>query len=769
MDNKLILEKQILLDKREKILEEIKSKKINQTIIGQKLKMLTKEAKGSYSEDKETTEKIYNLLNNDIEEYNQALKNPYFGRVDFKEKLYDKETIYIGKKGISSHKDGEEIIVDWRAPVADLYYSGTGGEAFYKAPSGIIEGDLTLKRKFLFNEEELLDIFDDKINELIINEEEGVELVDEFLKINLEESRGNKLKEVVATIQKEQNDIIRWPKALPLIVQGTAGTGKTTIALHRLAYLLYRYNGSVKGKDILVLAPNKLFLDYISEILPDLGVDEVHQTTYSEYLIKKLRLKGKLYNKDKKLQDIIEESDEKKKKDIMNIAKIKGTLSFKKVIDRYISILESSSLEVETIKIKGYTLFGKREIMRLYLKDLTSYPINKRKDEIKRYLNLKLKERITSLIINIDTEWDPIIKGIKDEDIEKEEKREKLVKAYDERDSIKDYIKTNAKREINDYFRRWRGINAKDIYLNLYMDEGIFELVTDNLINKELINQLKEITVENINNGIIDEDDLSALMYINILLEGIPEKEKFKHIVVDEAQDYSPFQIAIIKELVVGESITLVGDLAQGIYSYKGIVKWSEIIEEVFKGNSTYLQLTQSYRSTVEIIELANSALKSQMLEVKPATPVLRHGQVPKVIKFDEKKELIGSINNIIDYTLNKGKTSIAIITKSLKEGKELEKVLRNKTKYKFKVMQGNENSMDSQYIIIPSYLTKGLEYDTTIIYNPTNDKYNKTALDTKLLYVSLTRALHDEFILLKDEINNMTKQLELKDSNYYL
>ena len=259
MNENLALEKEILEQKRKDILKEVEQKKKYQEEIEQKLRVVTKEAKGSYSQEKENTEKIYNLLKKEIENYEEAIKNPYFGRVDFDEKFGNQEKIYIGKKGITSTYDGEEIVVDWRAPIADLYYSGTGGEAYYRAPMGVIEGDLNLKRKFLYKYENIDRIFDEATNEIIINSEEGSGLVDEFLKINLEESRGKKLKEVVATIQKEQNDIIRWPKNLPIIVQGSAGSGKTTVALHRLAYLLYRYRESMDGKDILVLAPNKLY------------------------------------------------------------------------------------------------------------------------------------------------------------------------------------------------------------------------------------------------------------------------------------------------------------------------------------------------------------------------------------------------------------------------------------------------------------------------------------------------------------------------------
>jgi len=758
MSELLELEKRILKEKKTKIIKELEEKKKTEDTALNKLKALTKEAKGAYSEEKETTEKIYSVLRKEIENYEEALNSPYFGRVDFREYRGQEESIYIGKQGVSSSIDGEEIIVDWRAPVSDLYYSGTGGYAYYKAPSGIIEGNLSLKRKFLFEENDIKEIFDEGINELIINQEEGNDLVDEFLKINLEESRGKKLKEVVATIQKEQNDIIRWPKNLPIIVQGSAGSGKTTIALHRLAYLLYRYSDTIQGKDILVLAPNKLFLDYISEILPNLGVDEVTQTTFQELVIKRLRLKGKLKTKDDKLKEIIELKDNETKKLITNSSKVKGTLIFKTFIDRYIALLESNSLDIKDIEIRGYVLFTRKEIMRLYLKDLKAYPINKRKDEIKRYLNLKIKEKVESLLIHIDRKWDIEIKNVKTELEDGEERRKRLREVYGERDEIKEYIRLNSKKKMTEYFKNWRGITSNDIYLNLFKDDEMFEIATANKIPDELADFMKKEAIENAENGIIDEDDLALLLYINILLEGVEEKEKFKHIVVDEVQDYNPLQIYLINKLTKSNSLTLVGDLAQGIYYYKGIKTWEDITEGVFEGKATYIQLTQSYRSTVEIIDFANGALEAQDLGLKSAKPVLRHGEVPKVIKCIDRKESIIEVNNIINEIKSKGKSSIAIITKSLEEGRELEKLIKKLGEHKVSLIKGTEKNSNGEIMIIPSYLTKGLEFDGTIIYNPSIENYGDNILDKRLLYVALTRALHYEYIIAIDEVTNMIK-----------
>lgn len=758
MENRpLIEERKILKEKRELINEELKRKEEYVEGVSNKYISLSKELKGKYNMEKDATGKALNLAKKDIAKYEEAYNVPYFGRVDFREKKsIIVEKIYIGKHGISDSENGDEVVVDWRAPVADLYYSGTGGEASYKAPAGIIDGELSIKRKFLFDDKfELERVFDEGINELMINGEEGQGLVDEFLKINLEESRGKKLKEVVATIQKEQNDIIRWPRNLPIIVQGSAGSGKTTIALHRLAYLIYRYKESMSGQDILVLAPNKLFLDYISDILPNLGAHEVTQSTFEELVKKKAKLKGKIYNKDEKLKRLLE-SNEEEKKLIVNSAKIRGSLVFKTMIDRYLTLIESKAFDIEDIKIEGEVLFTSKEILRLYLKDLKAYPINKRKDEIKRYLNLKLKEKAEILVLNFDRKWEENIKAIKKEVEDVEERRKLLVASYDERDRIKNNIKKNAKACLNNYFKAWRGIDSSQVYENFMLDEELFKLATDNRIPEVLENFMREEFLKRKEAGLVDEDDLAALLYIRVLLEGIDEEEKFKHIVVDEAQDYSPFQIYLVNELAKGNSLTLVGDIAQGIYYYKGLKNWEVVTEDLFKGNATYISLSQSYRSTVEIIDFAKKALKAQNLGLKDAKPVLRHGKEPEIIKCKDDKEIGNEVDKIIDLVKAEGKNMVAVITKDSDEAEKVEKILKKNSQNKFQRIKGKEKETGEDFIIIPSYLTKGLEFDCSIIYNPSKENYKNDILNQRLLYVALTRALHSEYVLERDTLTEL-------------
>ncbi|MTK13087.1 MAG: AAA family ATPase, partial [Clostridiaceae bacterium] len=341
----------------------------------EKVAALKKQTGGRYSYELSVTVKLYEMTKKRLKSYKEVKGQPYFARIDFREYRRDRESFYIGKIGLIDEKIGDEVVIDWRSPVADLYYSGTQGDTYYEAPLGIINGKLTLKRKFVIKDGVLIDAFDEGINQIILksgtDESEESSLVDEFLRINLEASVNHKLKDIVATIQKEQNDIIRAEKNKPLVVQGSAGSGKTTVALHRLAYLLYKYQNRLSGEDILVIAPNKLFLDYISEVLPNLGVDKVRQKTFDEMALEFLNLDDRVITKDKKLAAVIEEKDINKVKFITNSSKIKNSIIFKAMMDRYVRYLEISGLNDEDIKVFDYILFDKKEIKKLFIENLS--------------------------------------------------------------------------------------------------------------------------------------------------------------------------------------------------------------------------------------------------------------------------------------------------------------------------------------------------------------------------------------------------------------
>lgn len=721
-----------------------------------KVATLKKSSRGTFSTELILAQNIQDFANKDLHKYNESKDNPYFARIDFKEKIRDVESFYIGKFGLIDEVKNEEVVIDWRAPLANLYYSGTFGAASYTAPMGEIQGELLLKRKFQVKDGKIVNIFDEGINELIVPvSEDGEELVDEFLKINLEENMSKKLKDVVNTIQREQNEIIRAYKNKPIIIQGSAGSGKTTVALHRLAYLVYTYGDEMNNRNILVVAPNQLFLDYISDILPNLGVSNVKQSTFEELCSTILNIKYKIITKDKKLAHIMECKDEEEIKYITASSKIKGTMTYKTIMDRFIKYLERKSSEVEDILVDEYILFSAKEIKRLYIKDLENLPINKRKDEINKYFKGKLKNRIEEIKEKIENVYFFKVKDIKNrKDISEEDKRKEIIKTYDERDELIAGLKTKGSKALKEFFGNWKKISVVDSYINLYNDEEAFSSVTDSCLPKKLVDYMRDEINKNIATKNIDCDDLTALTYLQLKLEGVVG-ENYIHTVIDEAQDYSLMQFNVLKEISKNNSMTIVGDLGQGIYNYKGINSWESLIEKVFSEDATYITLSQSYRSTVEIIEFANRVLEKQELNIKPALPILRHGDEPRVINAREDEE-IRVIDSLLEEIYSKNKKTVAIICKTYTECKELHKRLKKESKYKWELIEESQSKLDIDNLIIPSYMTKGLEFDATIVYNCGEDMYRNEVLDKKLLYVALTRALHLQYVMYKESLSSL-------------
>lgn len=760
-NNELIFEKEKLHETKKWLLEEIPKLEDKNENIKNRIASLTKGGVMANHNDLQANNIRQDAVLKNIQNYTEAIDKPYFARIDFREYMKEKESFYIGKFSIGDWETGDQKVIDWREPLADLYYSGTQGWTEYRAPIGIIEGELSLKRKFRYKENDIEDIFDEGINDIIIRNS-GIEdenaLIDEFLKITLEESTGSKLKDVVATIQKEQNDIIRAPKTQPIIVQGSAGSGKTTVALHRLAYLIYRYNKTLNPEDILVIAPNKVFLDYISDVLPSLGAMEVKQKTFEEIAVEALKLKGKVINKDKKLAQVLEMNDEEEKKLITSSSKVKNSLAFKTMLDRYIKLIQIEQAKIDSIIVKDEELVDGKEIRRLFLKDLMHLPVNKRKDEIKRYITLRLKDRIENAIEKLEMKYDGEIFKIKREMVDNEERRKIIIKTYDERDKKKELLKKNSKKAVEEYFKAWKSLDSKTIYSRFFEDEAMFSIATDDRIPEELYKYMKEKLRNDIESKVVDSDDLAPMLYLKFKLEEVPENYKFSHLVVDEAQDYGFIQMEILKYMAKGESLTIVGDIGQGIYYYKGIDTWSKVIELVFNNNAVYTPLTQSYRSTVEIINFANKVLAKQENSLKPAMPVLRHGMEPEIHEFKNNSEFTTELDKIVDNIKNNGKQSTAVICRTQKECKTIYNYMKKNSKHTWNLIKDNDSIISMENIIIPSYMTKGLEFDASIVYNCNDINYGDNNLDKKLLYVVLTRALHYEYIFFNGICSELVK-----------
>lgn len=754
-----LYEKEVLEETKNFIHEEIEKISLNDNKLKEKVMELKKQSRGRYSEELDTYNKLYEITHETLKNYTNSYQNPYFARIDFREARREKEIYYIGKVGIENSTEGEEKVIDWRAPIADLYYSGTYGDCYYVAPIGIINGKLELKRKLLLRDGQLKDAFDEGINEIIIkNKQDGQSLIDEFLKVNLEESVAGKLKEVVATIQKEQNDIIRAEKNSAIFIQGSAGSGKTTVALHRLAFLLYKYSQNLKPSEVLVLAPNKLFLDYIGDVLPELGVTGIVQRTFEEIAKEILGVKCKIYTKEQKLSHILESNDDIKY--VINASKVKNSMTFKEIMDRYITLITNLDAGVESITVDDYVLFDRKEIRRLFLKDMSSFSINKRKKEIKRYLGNKLQAKINEVKDRIDFTYEYSISKIKKTLEDSKERREQLVLIYEERDIKKRELGKKAEKAFTDFFEAWIVEDTSRLYYKAFKDEELFNIISSGVIPSKLKDyMLKEILL-NEENNIIDEDDLIPMLYLKLKIEDVPKSFDFSHIVIDEAQDYSLFCFEVIKLLCSKGSYTIVGDVSQGIYNYRGIESLEGVLKEVFSGKGRYIPLTLSYRSTVEIINFANVVLRKQLNYIEPAKPVLRHGEKPHIEKYESSSDFSKKVDIICEKMRKEGRNSIAIIGKTYEECRKLKEQLKKQSSNSWDLIKDKEKVLKAQNVIVPSYMTKGLEFDCTILYDVSSKVYEDNEGDKKLLYVALTRALHNEFIFYKEEPSKLIYEL---------
>lgn len=608
---------------------------------------------------------------------------PYFARIDFKNDK-DTDVCYIGKVGVTNF-DKQIITVDWRAPIASLYYDSNIGKASYLAPEGEISGNLLTKRQYEIEKGELINFSDvDTVSN------------DELLKPYLGVSADKRLKNIVATIQSEQNKIIRWDMKDNLIVQGVAGSGKTTVALHRIAYLVYNNRDLYKPSRYMVIGPNKFFGDYIANILPDLDVHGVCQNTLEEMAIRYL-------NEDLKVYSCLKITDDGGRANYIT------SLDFKEVIDKYFRDYTDNLIPDRDLVYKGFKIVGYEKIRDIYT------GINK---ETHRNLSVRCEKTIATLEREIIRYKDIILQRLLDKSL-----KEANIKKIKDRELLKKELGTGGSNILKSYFKKILK-TPREIYA---------EIIRNEFSDEE---KVKEIL-----RGEVNIEDLTPLMYINYLLSGSLEFDKFKHVVIDEAQDYNTFTFYVLKKILKNASFSIYGDLAQSLYDYKSIKSWDQV-RDVF-GNCELLNLEKSYRTTIEIMNEANKINK--YLGYLLAVPVIRHGEEVHYVK---RMNIKNDIINIVSEMKNKGFQSIAIITKDQKKCDLIFELVCDKIDVK---RVDDDLQFASSVCVLPSYLAKGLEFDAVII--PDVQDYDDNKTDMKLLYVSMTRALHVLNVLYDKEV----------------
>ena len=573
---------------------------------------------------------------------------PYFGSIVFNDEPY-----YIGitsvKKGLDYH------VVDWRAPVSSMFYNYDElGEAMYKSPAGTEQGVITQKRQYQIEEGKLKEVFDT-----------GMNIQDDMLQTVLAQSKSDKMRNIVNTIQKEQNEVIRNERSKNIVVQGIAGSGKTSVALHRIAFLLYRFE-VLTNNNVLIFSPNQVFSEYISNVLPDLGEENTLQTTFHEFASSFIQE----YYRVEPYSSFVERYYKGMKQD-NDLIRFKLSDKMGEAIEEFVKYYCKASKFLNDIELKE--------------KVISADELNELFHE--RYANKPLFERLDLIAEKINNSY---FKGTKGD--------------YK---SILSRMKKSA-NFTTDYKKIYKAFFDSAIFRKYYTKE--FSRLENN---------------NNLNDHVINYEDSTPFIYLKCLLEGYPYQVAMRHVVIDEAQDYTYLQYKIIRKIFKMANFTILGDVNQTVnpfYKYDNLNVLLELFED-----GEYIELNKTYRSSPEIIEYANS-----VLGLKHVSAIRRDQNVP-VIKRDIKD--LKHIGRDINY-LHKKYKSVAIITKSIDEAKAIVNAFKKNYNI-ISLIDINTESFNTELVVAPAYGVKGLEFDACVIVN-------NFSSDPYLYYVAVTRAQHE-------------------------
>jgi DNA helicase II / ATP-dependent DNA helicase PcrA len=676
-----------------------------------------------------TNSKFLQLATTELNILKRILDAPYFARIDYQMKgKSQKDVYYLGKTSLFEKDTQKPIIVDWRSPIANVYYDGRLGEVAYEVNDETIEGHLSLKRQFKIEKGNLLHYQDIDLT-----------TTDELLQQSLAGKADQRLTEIISTIQAEQNEIIRADLNRPIIVQGAAGSGKTTIALHRISYFIYNYARYFQPEQLMIIAPNNMFIGYIAEALPDLGVEKIRQTTYLDYVLLCIGKKMKVIQSNKKLLSFINHGN-KQEEMIKWLSRYKGSLAYKKVMDHYLSDICEEMSPKEDFRVEKFPLYGAKKLERLFKQEYDYLPLVKRKEKIKGILQADLKRKKKIILTKLEDKYEEALdRALR---IKEDEKRkERVVYFLDTKEERLATVKKEASTAVRKYMKTMPTHDLYKYYTRLFEDKELLRKYTEGSLTDKQLDYMIAFQKRILKQKKVEIEDLGALFYLQYKIFGIDKEYRAKNIVIDEVQDYSEFQLYALKAGLETDMFTLVGDLAQGIHSYRGLQNWQTLRQTVFP-RANYMTLQKSYRTTIEIMFLANGILHLLNEDLPKVKPVVRHGEKPTVHLYEHKQVLVDRMLELANGLQEEGFHSIAIIGKTEEECKVIFKEMQKRKVPNVQFLQENEDLEKNYVIIIPSYLSKGLEFDAVFLFT-LNESFTQEEIDLKLLYVAMTRPMH--------------------------
>lgn len=643
------------------------------------------------------------FLERQKEKYQKIAASPYFGRIDFAQGGGTEKPYYIGTFNLID-KDYKILVYDWRAPISGMFYDFETGPASYECPKGVIEGALTRKRQYKIESGKLVYMFDSELK-----------IDDEMLQQLLGKSADSKMKAIVTSIQREQNRAIRNEQYQNLIVQGPAGSGKTSVALHRAAYLLYKHRGEITEKNILIFSPNGIFNDYISNVLPELGEENLMQTTFESFMHHTLRSELVTESYYSMMEYLFEGRERPTFAARSASMRIKSSASFYKLLKEYATYAQANGMHFEDLYFKKKLLLSAQEQAKLFSEDYAFLPFVRRLEKLKSRMQYLLKP---------------------EEDALKKQVAQTLAEEKRILDRQELLLKTSAivAGETKKTREAVERLTAFDL-LKKYRTFFDYLVQTASEPMRAEAEQLRAFTLETLDAKQLYYEDQIALLYLKSVWGGVPKAAGVRFVIIDEAQDYTPLQYEIFRLLFGHASLTILGDENQAIHPYMNVGSY-ETIAQVFPKESTlFLKLSKSYRSTYEI-----SAFAAKLLGQDAAQSIARHGEEPIMNGFSSLSELQNTLMNDAAALTEQGHSSVGILTRTKKEAVELSTALRRKLRHKT-ILSGDEGYARG-VIVMPAYLAKGLEFDAVLIYNASEKSYAYE--DERLyLYTACTRALH--------------------------
>jgi DNA helicase-2/ATP-dependent DNA helicase PcrA len=641
--------------------------------------------------------------------------NPYFARIDFQEET-EPETLYLG---IASLRDTTEetIVIDWRAPIANLYYEGELGKAYYETSVDKIDVDLLLKRQFKIQEGEILSMVD---TSEVIN--------DDFLLEILDDASSAHMKNIVSTIQKAQNEIIRETSSKVLLIEGIAGSGKTSALLQRIAFLLYHHRKWLDSKDVLLFSPNHLFSDYISTVLPSLGESGVPTFTFRQFA-EQLLPRFSLIEETKQEQGFL--SGEKDP-----IQQMKAGLSAVDQIDPYVRSITSFGPLFREMKINGRTILSKEMIRKYYQDTNQLLPLHQRLSLLQTKLLKKIgglqKDEMRQQWVKDEAEEQLQELYASDPNLDYTEQKEKALR------------KKLAKRIVQKRFRRlhqgimhYQFVNLSKQYLH-FLQTIPQEIRKRHGITKEMWeNHLLEIR-DNLREKELHQED--AVLYFLLMRKIYPVsvQQKARYIFIDEMQDFAPAQAALLQAIYPNASLTFCGDLNQNVFGNETIIGCLDLL---FEDQTTKrFQLTTSYRSTKEITDFANHFLSKE----DQVDTTARKGGLPTVIQSENTADQLAWLEKTFAETKESARFwRTAIIAKTQEECQQLYQQLSEQAQQEIQLIVDEEDFMKRSIVILPAFLAKGLEFDRVFLWGVDQENFH-TSQDQLILYTMCTRAMHE-------------------------